>query len=184
LGDARTGPKDPFAFSAYGYPIQTTQAELLYLLCRAIGAKRVAECATSYGVSTLYLAAAVRDNGGGHVIGSELVPEKADGAHQALAKAQLAHLVEIRVGDALRSFRDLGGPIDLLLVDGWPSGQVPTLALSVLQLVAPQLRPGALVLNDNGEDDYLAYVRDPANGFISMSLPLKGGMELSVRVGV
>jgi hypothetical protein len=38
------------------------------------------------------------------------------------------------------------------------------------------------VFNDNAEPDYLAYVRDPANGFLGMSLPLKGGTELSVRV--
>jgi hypothetical protein len=29
--------------------------------------------------------------------------------------------------------------------------------------------------------DYIAYVRNPANGFLSMPLPLKGSTELSVR---
>jgi predicted O-methyltransferase YrrM len=109
------------------------------------------------------------------------VPEKAERARRAIARAHLEHLVEIRVGDALESFRDLGGPIDLLLVDGWPTGRTPTLALSILQLVAPQLRRGAIVLNDNGEEDYLEYVRDPENGFATMTLPLKNGTELSIR---
>ncbi len=49
-------------------------------------------------------------------------------------------------------------------------------------MVSPQLRRGAIVFNDNAEPDYLAYVRDPANGFVGMSLPLKGGTELSARV--
>jgi hypothetical protein len=40
----------------------------------------------------------------------------------------------------------------------------------------------AIVINDNAEDDYLAYVRDPANGFLGMSLPLKGSTEMSVRL--
>jgi hypothetical protein len=48
-------------------------------------------------------------------------------------------------------------------------------------VIAPQLRPGALVLNANAESDYLAFVRDPVNGFRSMTLPLKGGTELSVK---
>src|ERR1700739_2051086 len=47
------------------------KAEFCYLLCRAMGARRVVEAGTSFGVSTLYLAAAVRDNGGGVVIGTE-----------------------------------------------------------------------------------------------------------------
>jgi hypothetical protein len=42
--------------------------------------------------------------------------------------------------------------------------------------------PGAVVVNDNGEPDYLAYVRDPSNGFISISLPLKGSTEASLRI--
>jgi hypothetical protein len=44
------------------------------------------------------------------------------------------------------------------------------------------LRHGAIVVNDNAEDDYLSYVRDPANGFLGISLPLKGTIEVSVRV--
>jgi hypothetical protein len=63
----------------------------------------------------------------------------------------------------------------------WPSDRGPTLARSVIELAAPQLRPGAMVVNDNGEEDYIAYVRNPANGFLSMPLPLKGSTELSIR---
>lgn len=49
-------------------------------------------------------------------------------------------------------------------------------------MIAPQLRVGALVLNDNGEPDYLEFVRDPAHGYRSLSLPLKSATELSVKV--
>ena len=77
---------------------------------------------------------------------------------------------------------DLGGPVDFVLIDGWPGGKGPSLARQVMEIVAPQIRAGGLVMNDNGEPDYLAYVRDPANGFRSMSLPLKGATELSVKV--
>lgn len=175
-------PRDPFAFTDYAFPIAPEQGDLLYLLARATGATRIAECATSLGISTLYLAAAVRDNGGGLVIGSEIVEAKAQRARQSFEEAGLDSFVEVRVGDARQTFADLGGPIDLLLVDGWPTGAVPSLARSIIELVTPQLRPRAIVMNDNGEEDYLAYVRDPANGFLTLSLPLKGGTELSVRL--
>ena len=183
-GGSRPGrpARDPFDFPESAFPIAPEQGDLMYLLCRAIGATRVAEFATSLGVSTLYLTAAVRDNGGGIVIGSEIVPAKAAAARANLAEAALDAFAEIRVGDVLETFADLGGPVDFLLVDGWPIGREPSLARSVIELAAPQLRAGAIVVNDNAEDDYLAYVRDPANGFLGTSLPLKGSTEVSVRL--
>lgn len=173
---------DPHAYAEYGFSIFPEQGELIYLLCRAQHATRVAEFATSVGMSTLYFAAAVRDNGGGTVIGSELVPEKIATARHNLADAGLADLVDLRQGDARETLRDLGGPVDFMLIDGWPVSKGPSLARQVMEITAPQIRIGGLVMNDNGEEDYLAYVRDPANGFRSMSLPLKGGTELSVKV--
>jgi predicted O-methyltransferase YrrM len=146
-------------------------------------ATRVAEFATSVGMSALYFAAALRDNGGGTVIGSELVPEKVAAARRNLADAGLNDLVDLREGDARQTLRDLGGPVDFVLIDGWPRREGPSLARQVTEIVAPQLRTGGLLMNDNGEADYLAYVRAPASGFRSMSLPLKGGTELSVKVG-
>jgi Methyltransferase domain len=174
--------RDPFEFAERAFPVAPEQGDLMYLLCRATGATRVAEFATSLGVSTLYLTAAVRDNGGGVVIGSEIVPAKAAAAQASLAEAGLDSFAEIRVGDVLETFADLGGPVDFLLVDGWPTGREPSLARSVIELAAPQLRHGAIVVNDNAEDDYLAYVRDPANGFLGISLPLKGSTEVSARL--
>jgi predicted O-methyltransferase YrrM len=173
--------RDPHAYAEYGFSIDTKQGDLIYLLCRAQRATRVAEFATSVGMSTLYFAAAIRDNGGGIVIGSELVPQKVATARRNLADAGLAGFADIRAGDARQTLRDLGGPVDFVLIDGWPGGKGPSLALQVMEIVAPQIRAGGLVMNDNGEEDYLAYVRDPANGFRSMSLPLKGGTELSVK---
>ena len=52
--------------------IKPDQGCLLYLLARSINAKTIVEYGTSYGISTIYLAAAVRDNGGRLVIGTEL----------------------------------------------------------------------------------------------------------------
>ncbi|MGO8917367.1 MAG: O-methyltransferase [Stellaceae bacterium] len=174
--------QDPRAYADYGFSIHPEQGDLIYLLCRAQRATRVAEFATSIGMSTLYFAAALRDNGGGSVIGSELVPEKVAAARRNLAEAGLTDLVDLRQGDARDTLRDLGGPVDFVLIDGWPGGEGPSLARQVMELVAPQIRTGGLVMNDNGEADYLAYVRDPLNGFRSLSLPLNRGTELSVKI--
>ena len=131
------------------------------------------------GVSAIYLAAALRDNGGGHLIGSEMEPGKVTRARANLEAAGLADLVEIRAGDALETLKDVGGEIDVLLVDGAFS-----LYLPVLKLVEPWLKPGAVILGENAfEPGYRAYVRDPANGYLSFALPDEGrGNEFTVKV--
>lgn len=183
-GPHRSAERDPHAYADYGFSIHPDQGELMYLLCRSLRAKRVVEFATSIGLSTLYLAAAMRDNGGGRVIGSEIVPGKIAAARRHLAEAGLSDYVEIREGDARETLRELGGDVDFALIDGWPADQGPSLALQVMHLIAPQMQGGAIALNDNAEPDYLAWVRDPRNGFRSMTLPIKGGTELSVRAAV
>jgi len=181
-GPRHSNAFDPALYAEFGFSIHPAQGDLIYLLCRALGAQRVVEFATSIGMSTLYFAAAIRDNGGGTVIGSEIVPEKLRVARRNLAAAGLAAWVELRPGDARETLRDLGGPVDVALIDGWPVSEGPSLARQVIEIVAPQIRLGGIVLNDNAESDYLDYIRDPVNGFRSMSLPLKGGTELSVKV--
>jgi predicted O-methyltransferase YrrM len=163
------------------------KAEFCYQLCRAINARRVVEVGTSYGVSTLYLAAAVRDNiggSGGHgiVIGTEYEPHKAAAARASFQQAGLSPFIELREGDLRETLRTLEGPVDFLLVDIWVS-----IARTALELVAPRLRPGAIVICDNTElhradyADYFAFLNDPANGFATMTLPFQGGLEFSIR---
>ena len=173
---------DPQAYAEYGFSIHPEQGELLYLLCRSLGARRVVDFATSVGFSTLYLAAAMRDNGGGTVIGAEIVPQKIAAARRNLEEAGLAQFVEIRAGDARTTLRELGAQVDLALIDGWPRPAGPSLALEVMAVLAPQMRLGAIAVNDNAESDYLEFMRRPASGFRSMTLPLKGGTELSVKL--
>ena len=174
--------RDPYDYAEYGFSIVPDQGDLIYLLCRGMRATRVVDFATSIGMSAIYFAAAMRDNGGGTVIGSELVPEKVATARRNLADAGLADYADIREGDARQMLRDLGGPVDFALIDGWPNGQDPSLAREVIEILAPQIRTGGYVVNDNAELDFLQFMRDPANGFISVSLPLKGSTELCVKV--
>jgi predicted O-methyltransferase YrrM len=174
--------RDPYDYAEYGFSIVPDQGDLIYLLCRGMRATRVVDFATSIGMSAIYFAAAMRDNGGGTVIGSELVPEKVVTARRNLADAGLADYADIREGDARQTLCDLGGPVDFALIDGWPNGQDPSLAREVIEILAPQIRTRGYVVNDNGEPDFLQFMHDPANGFISVSLPLKGSTELCVKV--
>src|SRR5271169_2009612 len=89
---------------------------LLYMLARGNGARAIVEFGTSFGLSTIHLAAALRDNGGGKLIGTEFEPNKLAHARANLEAAGLADLVDIREGDALQTLaRDLPGSVDLLL---------------------------------------------------------------------
>ncbi|HCP6125796.1 TPA: class I SAM-dependent methyltransferase, partial [Escherichia coli] len=142
---------DPEKFSRYGFSISPEQGELIYLLCRAMKATRVVDFATSVSMSALYFAAAMKDNGGGLVIGSEMVQEKAEMACKNLAEVGLTSFVDIRVGDARETLKDLGGPVDFILIDGFPLADGPSLARQVTEIVAPQLRVGGYILNDNAE---------------------------------
>jgi predicted O-methyltransferase YrrM len=152
---------------------------LLYMLARSAGARTIVEFGTSFGISTLHLAAALRDNGGGRLITTEFEPSKVARARNNLDQGGLADLVEIREGDALQTLaRDLPSQIDLLLLDG-AKGLYP----EILRLVEERLRPGALVVADNAKDspDYLARVRSADSGYLST--PVAEDVELSMRLG-
>ncbi len=100
-------------------PVSPETGKLLYLLARSIQARTIIEFGTSFGISTLHLAAALRDNGGGCLIGSEFEPSKIVRARQNLVAGGLSDLVEIREGDALETLAsDLPDSIDFVLLDG------------------------------------------------------------------
>ncbi len=152
-------------------------ATLLYMLARAMRARTIVEFGTSFGVSTLHLAAAVKDNGGGRVISSEFEPSKVARAREHMAQAGLAELVEIREGDALETLAgDLPQSIDLVLLDG-----AKTLYTRVLSLLQPSLRAGALIVADNADmcPDYLTMVRATGSGYLSV--PIGGDVEVTMR---
>jgi predicted O-methyltransferase YrrM len=108
------------------------KAEFCYNVCRALRAKRVVEAGTSFGVSTLYLAAAVRQNaiedgGVGLVIGTEHEPRKAAAARDHFKEAGVADLIELREGDLPGTLDHLHGPIDFMLIDIWTPVALPAL---------------------------------------------------------
>ncbi|MDX6280772.1 MAG: hypothetical protein QOH03_1843 [Kribbellaceae bacterium] len=161
-------------------PISAAGGQLLYSLVRAARPTTVIEFGTSYGISTIYLAAAVADNGTGEVLTTELSETKIAAAQSNLEEAGVAAPVTILAGDALTTLADIPSPIGLLLLDGWKD-----LCLPVLRLLENRLAPGALVVADDSSfpsmSDYLTYVRNPTNGYVTTSFPVEDGMEISCR---
>ncbi|WP_366916955.1 O-methyltransferase [Corynebacterium variabile] len=167
---------------------------MCHLLCRSIRARTVVEIGTSFGVSTIYLAAAVRDVGidageDGLVIGTEHEPGKVKIAEKNLADAVVDEHAEILAGDLLETLpprlaalADLDQPVDFVLMDIW----IP-MALPALELLIPHLRPGALVACDNvvsAASDYAGYLDRVRNSgdFVSVTVPGQGGTEISMKV--
>jgi predicted O-methyltransferase YrrM len=155
--------------------------ELLYVLALARRAERVVEFGASHGISTIYLAAALRDAGRGRLVTSEILPGKAAATARNLAAAGLDDLVEIRVGDARETLRDVAGPVDLLFLDGRND-----LYLELLRMLEPALAEDAIVAADLSVDDpdlvgYLGYVRGADGPYLSSTLVSDAGLEVSHR---
>jgi predicted O-methyltransferase YrrM len=160
-------------------PVSRETGALLYMLARSSGARTIVEFGTSFGISTLHLAAALRDNCGGRLITSEFEPSKAARARDNLKAGGVIDLVEIREGDALKTLSvDLPEAIDLVLLDG-----AKALYPEILSLVESRLKVGALIVADNADmnADYLKRVRSPMNGFLSVAFA--EDVELSMRLG-
>ncbi|HTX15379.1 MAG TPA: class I SAM-dependent methyltransferase [Candidatus Baltobacteraceae bacterium] len=160
---------------------------LLYLVARAIRAMRVVEFGSSFGISAIYLATAVRDNAATEsnlaawVVGSEMEPGKCEQATGNLSAAGLAGIATILPGDALETLRAVEAPVDLVFLDGRKD-----LYLPVLKILKPKLREGAVILSDNIHSfkrdvaPFLAYVQSGTNGFASSTVNISDGMEFSV----
>lgn len=159
-------------------PVSRETGALLYSLVRATRAQAVLEFGTSFGVSTIYLAAALRENGGGRIITTEFEASKVERARKNLTEAGLIDLVEIREGDALQTLvHDLPETLDVVLLDG-----AKALYADVLALVESRLHPGSLVLADDARycADFVNRMRGAADSYISV--PLAGDLEMAMRL--
>lgn len=173
----------PQRYELYGdAPLAITPevGELYYLLATTRQANRIVEFGASHGISTIYLASALRDLGGGSLITTEILPAKAEASRQNLAEAGLDDLVEILLGDARDTLRYFDNSVDLLVLDGRND-----LYIEILDLVEPRLAPHALILADLGKDDpdlqaYQRHVRQSDGRYHSITLPLDAGVELTV----
>jgi predicted O-methyltransferase YrrM len=184
LSTSRTAQERADAMSAFYIPVTPEAGRLLYSLVRAARPATIVEFGMSFGISALHLASAVRDNGSGRVVTTELSADKIAAAKQTFIDTGLDDLITILEGDALSTLADLDGPVDFVLLDGWKELYVP-----VIKLLEPRLSEGALVVADNTEmadaQPYLEHVRNAENGYVSVNFAAResDSMEISCRVG-
>lgn len=161
-------PVQPNDFKDAYLPISREQGEDICNLIVDNNLKNVVEFGTSFGISTIYLANAVRTTGG-KVITTELIESKALQAKQNIDAAGLKEYVEIRIGDAMETLKSFSEPIDFLLLDGWKD-----LYLPLIQLLEPQFHKGTLIYADNmdmsGTQAYASYVLSNKNTYHTQSL--------------
>ena len=174
---------EPYLSKAF-IPVSPEFGRLMYLTAVSRGARNIVEFGSSYGISSIYLAAAARESGG-FFTGSEKDADKAQVAIANLHEAGLSRWSDIREGDALESLAPLEGPVDFLFLDGWKDLYIP-----VLQLMESKLAPGAVIFADNIRSfrktlkPFVDYVADPTNGYESMGLGIGSGVSMSVWRGV
>jgi len=129
----------------HSFPIIGPAAgQFLYMLTRAVNAKRVFEMGSGYGYSTYWFARAVQENGGGevyHVVWDENLSHLAR-AH--LARLNVGMLVKYHVREAISVLKEISGPFDIIFCDidkhSYPDA---------LPVIEPKLRSGGLFIVDN-----------------------------------
>jgi predicted O-methyltransferase YrrM len=170
------------ALSEIYMPVTPDAGRLLYALVRATRPSTIVEFGMSLGISAIHLASAVRDNGTGRVVTTELSAAKVARAKKTFAETGLDDLITVLEGDALTTLADVDGPVEFVLLDGWKE-----LYLPVIKLLEPRLSAGALIIADNTSMDdtrpYLDHVHDPGNGYVSVNFPVRedDSMEISCR---
>ena len=170
------------ALSEIYMPVTPAAGRLLYSLVRATRPTTIVEFGMSLGISAIHLASAVRDNGSGRVVTTELSAAKVAAAKKNFADTGLDDLITVLEGDALTTLASLDRPVDFVLLDGWKE-----LYLPVINLLEAQLSPGTLIIADNTEmadtKPYLDHVRDPENGYVSVNFLARDSdsMEISCR---
>jgi predicted O-methyltransferase YrrM len=168
--------------SDFYLPVTPAAGRLLYALVRATRPSTVVEFGMSLGISAIHLAAAVRDNGQGRVVTTELSAAKVTAAKKTFAATGLDDVITVLEGDALTTLATLDDHAGFVLLDGWKE-----LYLPVIQLLEPRLTTGALIVADNTEmadtQPYLDYVRDPDNGYVSVNFMARDAdsMEITCR---
>ncbi len=182
LQAATTAQERADALSDFYLPVTPESGLLLYTLVRAARPTLVVEFGMSLGLSTIHLASAVRDNGTGRVVTTELSAAKVAAASSTFADVGLDDVITVLAGDATQTLSGIDEPVDFVLLDGWKDLYVP-----VLQVLEPRLTDGALVVADNtglaDAQPYVSYIRDPANGYVGVSFPVRDSdaMEISCR---
>jgi predicted O-methyltransferase YrrM len=136
------------ASAAAGLPaiaVSPAQGKLLHLLARMINARRILEFGTLGGYSTIWLARALPPDG--RLITLESVRKHAEVARANIARAGLADLVDVRIGEALETVPRLAEAeelFDLVFIDADKPHNADYFTWSVRLT-----RPGGVIIVDN-----------------------------------
>ncbi|NIJ45641.1 putative O-methyltransferase YrrM [Wenyingzhuangia heitensis] len=160
LAESRIRPIQPMDFKDVFLSISSKQGTYLKQIIQDHNLKNIIEFGTSFGISTLFLAQGILKTGG-KIITTELIESKAKQAVDNFKKAEVNHLIDLRVGDAMHTLKNHSEPIDLLFLDGWKDLYFP-----LFKLLEPNFHKKTFVYVDNADmndtQDFLQKVRqDP-----------------------
>ena len=122
--------------------LRPVEAKLLEALVVATRARRVLEVGTFTGVSALSMAARLPE--GGTLITLEADPRHAEVAARHFAASAFADRIELIVGDARETVREVEGPFDIVFIDAWKQDY-----LEYFEAVVPKLAPHGVIVADN-----------------------------------
>lgn len=161
-------PMQPHDFEHAYLPVSKEQGEDLRQIIIENNCKSIIEFGTSFGISTIYLADAAQQTNG-KVITTELIESKAKTAALNIKDAGLSEYVDVRIGDAMDTLKDLNEPIDFLFLDGWKD-----LYLPLFKLLEPHFHTGTLIYADNmdmsGTQNYAEYILGKENIYETKSI--------------
>lgn len=120
---------------------------LLAWLVRLLDARRVLEIGTSNGISTIWMARALRETGGA-LLTLEIEERKVEMATANLERAGLREIVTIVEGPALASLEAVQGPFELVFIDA-DKEKYP----DYLASVRDKVEPGGVIVADNVSED-------------------------------
>jgi len=136
-------PIQPSDFEEVYLSISSAQGAHLTKLILKHQLKHIVEFGTSFGISTLFLAQGVMETGG-NIITTELLESKAKKAIVNFKNAGVDELIEVRIGDAMKTLKNHDQAIDLLMLDGWKD-----LYLPLFRMLEPNFHAGTFIYVDN-----------------------------------
>jgi caffeoyl-CoA O-methyltransferase len=127
-----------------GMQIGPDQGTFMTLLARLVGAARAVEVGTFTGYSAICVARGLTD--GGRLLCCDVSEEWTSVAREYWKRAGLADRIELRLGPATRTLRELpdGTTFDYAFIDADKTSYV-----EYWDLIVPMIRPNGVILVDN-----------------------------------
>lgn len=116
--------------------------ELLHVLALARGARRILEVGTAIGVSTLYMARALPQDG--TIVSFEIDVDRHEAARGYLERAGVLNRADLRLQDAREGLPELDPPFDMAFLDG-----VKAQYGQYFDALVPLMGSGAVLAVDN-----------------------------------